>query len=177
MALGETDCQGVQPPARKPQPVQNHHSFHLAHKPGRKGRPWPDLNKGKKKRKRKKDVSQLLGQTRVGENGKDEAQASSSESIFSLCPRPSCRPAHSRHLGESLWHCSSRQVVLLWVRASHAPSSVSSPLGELREGPLASEGFAFKSPEGMQCLGCLVCKGRKTQLKPVWAKKAIYWLM
>ena len=53
MAVGETDCQGVQPPARKPQPVQNHHSFHLAHTPGRKGRPWSDLNKGEKKKKEK----------------------------------------------------------------------------------------------------------------------------
>lgn len=39
---------------------------------------------------------------------------------------------------------AARQAVLLWVRASHTPSSLPSPLVELREGTLSSEGFIVK---------------------------------
>lgn len=86
-AVRDTDGQGhggneVQPPACKLQTGQNHHSFHLAHQPGRKGLSWLDSNKGKKK---KKMFPNCWVKLQVGENEKDEAQASSSESMFSLC--------------------------------------------------------------------------------------------
>lgn len=103
MAIRDTDGRGrgrdeVQPLACKPQPVQNHHSFHLAHKPGREGWPWLDFNKGEEKRKRCFPVAG--SNSRLARMGRMRPRPAHQNQRFpSVSPRPSCRAAHSCHLG------------------------------------------------------------------------------
>ena len=91
----------------------------------------------------------------------------------SAYPQPSCHPAHSCHLGASLWHCSCKAGCPTLDQGLPCTQISAKSFGGAKEGrvALSSEGFTVKSSSGMQCLGCLVCKGRKTQCKLVWQKK------